>query len=93
MADIEDRDLKYRSGLDAGELTGLIAKYWHDVWQYALFLTRREHMAEDIAQDTFVQAIRAIDSYRGGTDRLKIGCFGSRAIRRSIIVSPLFGAR
>lgn len=65
MADIEDRDLKYRSGLDAGELTGLIAKYWHDVWQYALFLTRREHMAEDIAQDTFVQAIRAIDSYRG----------------------------
>lgn len=65
MADIEDNDLKYRVGLGADEMADLISRHWHDVWQYALFLTRREHLAEDIAQDTFVQAMRAIDSYRG----------------------------
>lgn len=62
---MEDRDLVYRVGLDEGEMADLIAKHWHDVWQYALFLTKREHLAEDVAQDTFVQAMRAIDAYRG----------------------------
>ncbi|MDG0809597.1 RNA polymerase sigma factor [Cohnella rhizosphaerae] len=65
MADLEDHDLKYCVGLAADEMADLIAKHWHDVWQYALFLTRREHLAEDVAQDTFVRAMRAIDGYRG----------------------------
>ncbi|BBH22642.1 RNA polymerase subunit sigma [Paenibacillus baekrokdamisoli] len=47
------------------EIETLVNQYWHDVWQYALFLTRQEHLAEDIAQETFIRAFRSIDSFRG----------------------------
>ncbi|WP_219837283.1 RNA polymerase sigma factor [Paenibacillus sp. R14(2021)] len=51
--------------LEPPEVDALVRRYWHDVWQYAYFLTRREHLAEDIAQDTFIQAIRRMDTFRG----------------------------
>ncbi|WP_274648881.1 RNA polymerase sigma factor [Paenibacillus humicola] len=62
---MEDDYLKTISRLDGPEIDALVRRYWHDVWQYAFFLTRHETMAEDIAQDTFIRAFRAIDSFRG----------------------------
>lgn len=62
---MEDDYLKCTTGLGATEIETLVRRYWHDVWQYAFFLTRREHLAEDIAQDTFVRAFRTIGSFRG----------------------------
>jgi RNA polymerase sigma-70 factor (ECF subfamily) len=62
---MEDDYLKNISQLNQLEIDSLVRQYWHDVWQYAYFLTRREHIAEDIAQDTFIRAFRAIDSFRG----------------------------
>lgn len=62
---MEDDYLKHISQLNSLGIEELVRRYWHDVWQYAYFLTRREHLAEDIAQDTFIRAFRAIDSFRG----------------------------
>jgi RNA polymerase sigma-70 factor (ECF subfamily) len=53
------------SKLDSPEIETLVRQYWHDIWQYAFFLTRKEHLAEDIAQDTFIRAFHAIGSFRG----------------------------
>lgn len=65
LEELRDDDLKHKSRLAPDEIGALVDMYWHDVWQYALFLTRRESVAEDIAQDTFLRALRGIDSYRG----------------------------
>lgn len=62
---MEDEYLKNITSLGATEVEILVKHYWHDVWQYAFFLTRREHLAEDIAQDTFISALRFIGSFRG----------------------------
>ncbi|WP_164545394.1 RNA polymerase sigma factor [Paenibacillus albus] len=62
---MEDDYLKHITRLDELEMDRLVRRYWHDVWQYAYFLTRREHVAEDIAQETFIRAFRAIDAFRG----------------------------
>jgi RNA polymerase sigma-70 factor (ECF subfamily) len=36
-----------------------------DVWRFAYHLTRNPSMAEDVAQEAFMRAYRAIGSYRG----------------------------
>ena len=39
--------------------------YFKDVYKYALFLTRNEAMAEEITQETFFKALKAIDQFDG----------------------------
>ena len=39
--------------------------YFRDVYKYALSLTRDEHMAEEITQETFFKALRSIDQFDG----------------------------
>ena len=39
--------------------------YFRDVYQYALSLTRDEHTAEEITQETFFKALRSIDQFDG----------------------------
>lgn len=39
--------------------------YFQDVYKYALSLTRDEHMAEEITQETFFKALRSIDQFDG----------------------------
>ena len=39
--------------------------YFRDVYQYALSLTRDEHIAEEITQETFFKALRSIDQFDG----------------------------
>ncbi|CAM3583225.1 MULTISPECIES: RNA polymerase sigma factor [Saccharibacillus] len=46
-------------------LRQLMESYGSDVWHYAYFLTRSRDLADDIAQDTFVKAYGALDSFRG----------------------------
>jgi RNA polymerase sigma-70 factor (ECF subfamily) len=62
---VDEEYLKTVSLIDSPEIETLVRKYWHDIWQYAFFLTRKEHMADDIAQDTFIRAFRSINSFRG----------------------------
>ena len=39
--------------------------YFRDVYHYALSLTRDEHIAEEITQETFFKALRSIDQFDG----------------------------
>jgi RNA polymerase sigma-70 factor, ECF subfamily len=52
----------------AGDLRAfesIVRAYQTDVWRFAYHLTRNPSMAEDVAQDAFMRAYRAIGSYRG----------------------------
>lgn len=62
---MDEEYLKNVLQIDSPEIETLVRKYWHDIWQYAFFLTRKEHMADDIAQETFINAFRSITSFRG----------------------------
>lgn len=39
--------------------------YFQDVYKYALSLTRDEHIAEELTQETFFKALRSIDQFDG----------------------------
>jgi RNA polymerase sigma-70 factor (ECF subfamily) len=52
----------------AGDLRAfesLVRAYQNDVWRFAYHLTRNANAAEDVAQEAFLRAYRAIGSYRG----------------------------
>lgn len=43
-------------------------EYYKDVYRFALALAKNEHVAEDVAQETFMKAIKAIDGFKGDCD-------------------------
>ena len=47
------------------EFEEVYRRYFRDVYQYALSLTRDEHIAEEITQETFFKALRSIDQFDG----------------------------
>ncbi|MFD0672719.1 RNA polymerase sigma factor [Cohnella sp. GCM10027633] len=46
-------------------LEEVMATYGRDVWNFAYFATKNRAMADDIAQETFIQAYRNVHSFRG----------------------------
>jgi RNA polymerase sigma-70 factor, ECF subfamily len=49
---------------DLGAFEILVRRYQGDVWRMSFQLLRDEHLADDIAQDTFVRAFRFMRRYR-----------------------------
>ena len=52
----------------AGDLRAfesLVRDYQADAWRFAYHLTRNRALAEDVTQEAFLRAYRALDSYRG----------------------------
>ena len=52
----------------AGDLLAferLVRHYQADLWRFAYHLTRNRAAADDVTQETFIKAYRAIGSYRG----------------------------
>jgi RNA polymerase sigma-70 factor (ECF subfamily) len=52
----------------AGDLRAfesLVRDYQADVWRFAYHLTRNRALAEDVTQEAFLRAFRALESYRG----------------------------
>jgi RNA polymerase sigma-70 factor, ECF subfamily len=47
------------------EIEALILKYWEDIWNYAFVLTNKHDVADDIAQDTFINAFLSVQGFRG----------------------------
>ncbi len=47
------------------EFDEIYKRYFNDVYKYALSLTRDEHAAEEITQETFFKALKAIDKFDG----------------------------
>lgn len=57
--------IKYVDSIDATGLEQLMNAYGQDVWNYAFFLTKNMHMADDITQDVFLRAYRGVAFFRG----------------------------
>lgn len=53
--------------------------YFKDVFLYVRSLSAEEGVAEEVTQETFFKALKAIDSYDGHKD-IAPGCLRSRAI-------------
>ena len=47
------------------EFDEIYKRYFSDVYKYALSLTHDEHAAEEITQETFFEALKAIDKFDG----------------------------
>jgi len=60
----QERYLQYVKDLDAADIRSMMENYGEDVWNYAFFLTRDAHLADDIAQETFIKAYRRFHTYR-----------------------------
>ncbi|MEG1278680.1 MAG: sigma factor, partial [Cellulosilyticaceae bacterium] len=43
----------------------IYGKYFLDVYKYVLSLSRNNHIAEEITQETFFKALKSIDSFKG----------------------------
>lgn len=46
----------------------LVERYWERLYRWLCHLTRDGHTAEDLAQETFLKAFAAIDSFRAGSN-------------------------
>lgn len=46
----------------------IYARYFRDVYRFALGLTQDRALAEEIAQDTFFKALKALDKFDGSKD-------------------------
>lgn len=60
----QERYWQYVKELDAADIRNLMEIYGDDVWNYAFFLTKDVHLADDIAQETFIKAYRRFHTYR-----------------------------
>ena len=45
----------------------LVEQYWGKIYGWLYRLTRNRHVAEDVTQETFLKALRAIASFKAGT--------------------------
>ncbi|GEK88601.1 RNA polymerase sigma-70 factor, ECF subfamily [Alkalibacterium putridalgicola] len=50
------------------ELEEIYALYFKDVYYFVLSLTRDKHLAEDITSETFLKALKSLDSFKGESD-------------------------
>jgi RNA polymerase sigma-70 factor (ECF subfamily) len=46
----------------------LVERYWERLYRWLCHLTRDSHIAEDLAQETFLKAFAGIDSFRAGSN-------------------------
>jgi|HigsolmetaAR202D_1030399.scaffolds.fasta_scaffold52388_1 RNA polymerase sigma-70 factor (ECF subfamily) len=60
----QERYLNYVTELDIADVRSMMENYGEDVWNYAFILTRDAHLADDIAQETFIKAYRRFHTYR-----------------------------
>ena len=50
------------------ELEDIYTRYFKDVYLFIYGLSRDRHIAEDITSETFLKAVKAIDSFKGNCD-------------------------
>lgn len=46
----------------------VLEQYYEDVFRFLRGLSANEHLAEELTQETFYRALKAVDSYRGEAD-------------------------
>ncbi|AQR78382.1 RNA polymerase sigma factor [Paenibacillus larvae] len=61
----KDKVSQERWAADPDAFRDLMRQYGRDVWNYAFFLTKSSHVADDISQDVFVRAYTKLHTFRG----------------------------
>jgi RNA polymerase sigma-70 factor, ECF subfamily len=61
----KDKVSQERWAADPDVFRDLMRQYGRDVWNYAFFLTKSSHVADDISQDVFVRAYTKLHTFRG----------------------------
>jgi RNA polymerase sigma-70 factor (ECF subfamily) len=51
-----------------GAFASLVERYWDRLYRWLCHLTRDGHTAEDLAQETFLKAFAALESFRAGSN-------------------------
>lgn len=62
---MEEHYLQLASEIEVCDIRELMVQYGEDIWNYAYVLTKDAHMADDVAQETFIKAYRRFQTYRG----------------------------
>jgi RNA polymerase sigma-70 factor (ECF subfamily) len=52
---------------DKEAFTALVQRYWEGLYRWLYHLTRDQHTAEDLAQETFLKAYRSLRTFRPGS--------------------------
>ena len=58
---------KHLERMDSASLQQLMSVYGQEVWNLAFLLTKRHHLADDIAQDVFIKVYESIHLFRGAS--------------------------
>jgi RNA polymerase sigma-70 factor (ECF subfamily) len=53
---------------DRSAFAALVETYWSRLFRWLFHLTRNRHLAEDLAQETFLKALSHLDKFRAGTN-------------------------
>ncbi|GGG14582.1 RNA polymerase sigma factor [Paenibacillus abyssi] len=64
---MEEAYWKYLEHMDSESFRQLMVTYGQDVWNLAFLMTKRHHLADDITQDVFLRAYKAIGTFRGAS--------------------------
>ncbi|BBI31190.1 hypothetical protein KCTCHS21_05890 [Cohnella abietis] len=64
---MEESYWKYCESLDSANFHLLMTQYGQDVWNLAFVLTKRYDLADDVTQDVFLNAYKAIGTFRGAS--------------------------
>jgi RNA polymerase sigma-70 factor (ECF subfamily) len=64
----EDRLIRAAQRGDRSAFSALVEHYWDRLFRWLYHLTRDQHAAEDLAQESFLRAFGAIDRFQAGTN-------------------------
>jgi RNA polymerase sigma-70 factor (ECF subfamily) len=64
----EQRQIVRAQAGDRPAFTALVDRYWKRLYRWLCQLTRDQHAAEDLAQETFLKAFTGLPKFRAGTN-------------------------
>jgi RNA polymerase sigma-70 factor (ECF subfamily) len=68
---LPDEEAEWIRAAQAGDRSAfarLVERYWDRLYRWLYHLTRDRHVAEDLAQETFMKALAALASFRAGSN-------------------------
>lgn len=68
---LPDEESEWIAAAQAGDrqaFARVVERYWDRLYRWLYHLTRDRHQAEDLAQETFLKVLAALDSFRPGSN-------------------------
>jgi RNA polymerase sigma-70 factor (ECF subfamily) len=68
LLDEDDGLIRATQEGDREAFAALVERYWERLYRWLYHLTRNQHAAEDLTQETFLKAFSALQRFRAGTN-------------------------